>query len=285
MDQAAVARYEQEERELLQELSFAGERGLQVVLDGQGIDGHTITLTRLVNFVDPLQRAFVHVAAQDVRSAGETFGDEERRLAEARLERTFDGSFGLLIGGPSLSASGEQLEFLRPTLFERSVEKILDVLAAALRENVDEALVDEAVGMNASALGALSDLTGSMAASAAPTRIAWRGVVHDTERLLTLLPRQARELQEALQAVEPSVSLRSISGTLHAVDNKDGTFHLVTDDGDDIKGVIVEGHLHAAMDGVYKKVVGTLDVHEAIGRFNIRSRRPKYFLRDLEVRA
>ncbi len=261
---------------LTDELALANEGGLQVALDGLGVADHAISADRLVTFLDPLQTAIRSVGADDVRELGNSFGEHEKQLTAAHVRHMFDGSAGIVILGPDAS---EQLEVLRATLFERAVGRVLDVLAASTADEVESAVLDAAAGLNAGAVKAMTELADWMAIAGESTRFAWRGTVHPADRPLSIRPTQAAALSEILKAVKPSLEEVTVTGLLAAVDSHDGTFHLVSEEGPEIRGRLAEGLVQDAIRREHQSgVVAVLEVQVAVGAFARRSR-PKYVLR------
>lgn len=276
-DALMVDRYQGDLRELRDELTRSEFVGLQVVLDGAGIYEHTIATDRLTGFLGEFQRSMRNVAASEVRGEGESFTEVERALTDVHLASLFDGSVGLKLVAPPGSAFGEQLDMLRPPLFDRTVERVLDVLAAAQEpEGVEEAVLELAVDLSADAIVALKNLAKSMGAAGAPTRFAWHGTLTAASKVVTLVPGQASELVSILEAATPIEVPLDAYGLLSSVDSHDGSFHLVTDS-QEYRGVVAAGQLHEAQERVYRYVQVEMIEQSVTGRFARRSR-PKYTL-------
>jgi hypothetical protein len=272
-----IGKYQADIQALEQELAVVDTSGLQVVLDGQGVYQHTISADRLTSFLKDLQRSLRHVAANDVRTSGDTFTDNEKAMTDVHIASLFDGSVGLNLTAPPGPLVGEQIDMLRPTLFDRAVDKVIDVLSTARElEDMEGALLNLAAGLSKPAINALTDLARSISEAGAPTRFAWHGTSTAASRFLTLVPSQAAELVEILESVQPVEKSINVYGTLASVDSHDGSFHLVGEEVE-YRGVVADGHLHEAQAKVYTNVSAELMEKTVEGRFAKRSR-PKYTL-------
>jgi hypothetical protein len=282
LDDVILSQYESQERELREELAIVQEAGLKVVLDGRGVDGHSIALDRLAEFVDPLNRSIRGVAASDVRSNGATFDADARSLSTGYLRTLFDGSVGLTIVAPAGPPAGEQLEFLRPTLFERSVETVVRILKSVERDNIEENVLDLAGDLDADAVSALRRLAGAMESANAPTRFSWKPTNGGETINTTVLPGQAAALHEVLNAVEPRTETMVVTGDLVGQDLNDGSFHVFADDGSEYRGSVAHGVLTKVRNiGLGHRVNATLEVTYLEGQLRRRSR-PRYVLVDAD---
>lgn len=278
-DRVVLDQHRQMLAETSAELALSDERGLQVVLDGRGVDGHAISTERLIEFLDPLQASLRGAASDELRDEGGSFGPTARQLATPTLRSLFDGSVGMKFTGPIAPLSGEQLDMLRPTMFDRAVERVLAVLETATDPDIDDTVLEATSGLTLNTIAALRRLTEGFSKAGAPTRIAWRGTLVPAERLLTLTPGQAKSLFDALSTVEPRQVVEVVSGHLAHVDDHDGTFHLQADDGSDFYGRVADGVMSAAKGVVYTQVTVSLEVHTAESQ--LKRSKPKYVLAEI----
>ena len=122
------------------------------MFDGGEVHGHSIEVDLVVDTLGPFQDAVASVGQllEDEATTTGQIATSIRRLTALRLVNTFDGSFGLRLGGPEPEV---QLTFLTDpetteldqigSLFEKSVARVLDVLAAATTEDSEQGIIEE----------------------------------------------------------------------------------------------------------------------------------------------
>ena len=214
--------------------------------------------------------------------SGEPFSKGEQGLSTGYLEALFPGSVGLSIDGPIAPATGEQMAAFEPTLYERSVERVIKVLKAAESDDVEATVLELAAGLSPEAINALRELVTTMVKAGAPTRFAWRGFVNRTELLATVHPAQAMSLVDVLNAVTPATQMIIVEGEVVGLDRHDGSFHFRSAD-KDFRGVVADGVMGQAKEAFELERTASAELEEQTAVGVLRSSKPKYVLRSIRA--
>lgn len=191
---------EAEVQRLREELRSAASGDLQVSLDGKPVEDHSVSLPFLNRVTSELQSVYRSLA----RSESDD-GAARREETGLVLAGTGPGSFRL-----ELRVPGGQMELLRPSLADRVMETMLQLLSAPVTEGAYAA--EWAQRVDESAVRAVIRLTSALASSGGTTQLRWRSA-RDEETTVALSATQARSIAAAL-AGETGREILSVTGHL-----------------------------------------------------------------------
>lgn len=225
---------------LVEELRHAEDADLVMVLNGQAVVDHAVEVDFLVKILSPFEKAASAVAQalEDAATKAGVIPAAIRDRAAVRLQATFAGSFGLLLGGPPLD---EQLllpiddDLPRP-LFERAIGRLMAIVDAGNDpDNFDQGILDQIGDLGQRSASHVIDLAKSVSGSGATVEFLWADQSHPQRRVL-LSPLVANRLQEVLSHIEMTEVEQPIRGRLVEASLLRRTFGVELEDGTVIRG-------------------------------------------------
>lgn len=187
--------------------------------DGTGVFDHGIAMNRLIELAEPLGQTLRWTARDllQIEGGGENVTNTAE-LVEPLVTGMFAGSFGVRLSRPPID---EQLSMTQPTLFDRTVDRVLLILGATHDEEPEMAIFDALEGLRQTSLNGLEKLSRQLVEAGRSTHVRWRRDI-----LLTVSPRDALLLAETIASAEPAEEDITIVAELRGGDI-DGTVHLV----------------------------------------------------------
>lgn len=210
--------YLQERDELMLELEEADAPRLEVVLEGTGVYGHTVTVDLLSDLLGRLQDA-VRAVAQSLQgptTARGLISGDVVAASQLRFATSFAGSFGAKLLGP-VQAVGEDLFGQRDeTLLERSVSQVIGVVEVAQTAGVeeDDRIVDAVLPLGPRAVTHLESLSTVIARGGNSAELILHRPGHE-DRAVKLRQGVARRLQAVLSratVVEEELEVEGLLG-------------------------------------------------------------------------
>ncbi len=207
--------------DLERELASIGG-GLDFVLDGQGVHGNSIELGRLVRLVGPVGGALRNTSRDVLAMDGDKVEPQDRAaLIEPVLSTVFGGSFGIRIGP---APARENLSLLHDPLFDRTAEKFVSVLRTARDSDDPQPVIEQLWDLRTRSIQSYKRLADELSDGATTAQVRWRGEV------VSLRPRDAELMVEAVTNVDETEDVRTVVGTLTGGDVTDQRFHLIAPD-------------------------------------------------------
>lgn len=193
--------------------------GLDWSIDGPAVRGRAMELRQVATYSDAIGRTFRYTARDIMHAEG------MRPLAGVKLADLvepvaagFDGSFGLKIEG---SNETEQLS-LEGTLFDRTANRVVSLLAATAEVEPAELILDNLAGMRKQTLKAIDDLCAVTVKTGNTSSIRWRG-----QPPIAFDERAAQVLSDTIQATTPDEYEIEVTAVME-LGALGGRFHLQT---------------------------------------------------------
>lgn len=244
-----------------QELAAISDSLLAMVFDGPSVRDHAIDAGLLVKQLGPFQRA-IDAAAQALADVATKFGKiPDAILGQSRLfvTGTFAGSFGLELSGP------EHIPQLRidgtedVPLFDRAVDSVLDVLAAASDFDGDERLVETISYMGDRAISHIEELAQNAASDSNWIKFQHKrpGLEPRTVELNAMI---GRRLADVTRNIETSEVEQDFVGRLNAGDVERMKFGITLESDETIRGNVNPAIIDRLIEYFGREVRGTLVV-------------------------
>ena len=205
-------------------LASIGEE-LDWIFDGQGIFSEgRILVRRLQALLNPIAATMRNTARDIMFVEGKPESSASvSDLAEPVVTGTFAGSFGIKIARSPLAV--EQASLFGDLIFDRTADRIMQILQASILPDPGEDLVQSLNGLRQTTLNGWHQLSVVMADQEVPSVIRWKG-----ESLVTVTPHHASRLGELVSRVEATEHTRTVVGRFPGGDIESGAFHIVADD-------------------------------------------------------
>lgn len=188
--------------------------------DSKGVVGNAIRMSHLQEIAGALGQALRGLGRDELLYEPQAMvpGVTVHQLTDPYVAATVPGSFQLRVVAPPVE---EQLRIGMPTLFERSVDRLIAIFRAGGDDVGGEGLTDTLSGLRSATLNGIKNLA-QIISEGSPSEVRWRG-----ETLLAITPPSADRVAEAIREAAPVETSTTIRGELRASD-LDGAFRIVT---------------------------------------------------------
>lgn len=232
------------EQEIVAQLDEVPAPELALTIEGSSVQGHSILVDQLARLLASLQGTLSAIG-QSLTDRVTIKGQVPAHIREAtalRLIGTVEGSFGVRLRGPILPPVQESL-FLEQvgatTVFDSSLEVVLDVVEAVVRDEPEDTVRELLVPLGIRAVHRFAELADVINVSTVDVAtFLWRGPEQEEPRRIRLSRQSAEKLEETLTRAEESQRDIPFTGRLVGASLVRDRFELQLDDDEVISGTV-----------------------------------------------